>query len=361
MAMPVHRLFQWLAGCCLFLPGLLFAQAKYNNEFLTLGVGARAVAMSGTQAASVSDVTSAYWNPAGLSLMEDRQQAFLMHAEYFAGIAAYDYAGWACRIDGKQTVAVNLLRFAVDDIPNTTLLIDQQGNINYDRISYFTSSDWAVLLGYGRSLSEVAEGLSVGGTAKIIRRRIGDFAGAWGFGLDAGLHYRLDKHWQFGLVAHDVTTTFNAWSHSLSPEEEEVFLKTGNELPEDGIVYTRPRFSLGGAWNRGWESGFSLLLALDADLFCDGRRHSLLSGGTFSLGPHFGLEVGYREIVFLRAGIGNFQHETGFGDEEYSTCQVNFGLGVRIKKRVSVDYALTDLGDMSLAVYSHLFSLKVVF
>ena len=352
------RLVSWLLGCCL-LPCLLPAQVRYSNEFLNLGVGARGLAMSGTQTASATDVTAAYWNPSGLSALEDRQQFFLMHAEYFAGMAAYDYAGWAYRIDEGQGLAVNVLRFAVDDIPNTTMLIDNQGNINYDRISYFTTADWAVLLSYGRALPELAEGLSVGGSAKIIRRRIGDFAGAWGFGLDVGLHYALGGHWQFGFVARDVTTTFNAWSHSLGEEELEVFRRTGNELPENGIEYTRPHFSLGAAYSTVFKEDFSALLALDADIFCDGRRHALMSGDVFTLEPHAGLELGYKEMVFLRAGIGNLQRETGFEEEEYTTCQINFGVGVRIKKRVSIDYALTDLGDVSIALYSHLFSLKV--
>ncbi|MFM7838808.1 MAG: hypothetical protein ACKO6K_04525, partial [Chitinophagaceae bacterium] len=45
----------------------LFAQfRKYSNEFLNIGAGARGLAMSGAQVASVKDGTSGYWNPAGL-------------------------------------------------------------------------------------------------------------------------------------------------------------------------------------------------------------------------------------------------------------------------------------------------------
>lgn len=348
-------------GLCCLLPLSLAAQVKYSNEFLNLGVGARGLAMANTQTAVSRDVASAYWNPAGLSLLENAQEAFLMHAEYFAGMAAYDYAGWAYRMDGKQGLAVNVLRFAVDDIPNTTMLIDNQGNINYNRISYFTTADWAVLLGYGRSLSELADGLSLGGSAKIIRRRIGDFAGAWGFGLDLGLQYRRGEHWNFGFVARDVTSTFNAWTSSLTEEEAAVFEVTGNALPEDGLEYTRPHFSFGAAYGLCFKEHFTAHLALDADLFCDGKRHSLLSGNTFSLDPHFGLEMGYRDMVFLRAGIGNIRRETDFDASEYIRCQVNVGLGLCIRKHLFIDYALTDLGDMSLAVYSHVFSLKFVF
>lgn len=350
-----------LFGLGILLPLVSAAQVKYSNEFLNLGVGARALALANTQSASSRDVTSAFWNPAGLSLLNSGQESFLMHAEYYAGMAAYDYAGWAYRIDETQGMAVNVLRFAVDDIPNTTLLIDNQGNINYNRISYFTTADWAVLLSYGRSLSDVAEGLSIGGSAKIIRRRIGDFAGSWGFGLDLGLQYRKGEHWNFGFVARDVTSTFNAWTSSLTEEEAAVFEATGNALPEDGLEYTRPHFTLGAAYAFRWKEDFSTQLLLDADVFCDGRRHNLLSGNVFSIAPHLGVEAGYREMVFLRAGVGNLQRETDFDNTEYMRCQLNVGIGLCIKKRLSIDYALTDLGDLSLAVYSHVFSLKFVF
>jgi hypothetical protein len=35
------------------------------------------------------------------------------------------------------------------------------------------------------------------------------------------------------------------------------------------------------------------------------------------------------------------------------------GIGVNIKNVLSIDYAMTDLGDVSVALYSHVFSLKL--
>ncbi|RYZ31460.1 MAG: hypothetical protein EOP49_38955, partial [Sphingobacteriales bacterium] len=37
----------------------------YVNEYLNIGVGARGLAMAGSQAATANDVTAGYWNPAG--------------------------------------------------------------------------------------------------------------------------------------------------------------------------------------------------------------------------------------------------------------------------------------------------------
>ena len=112
---------------------------KYSNEFLSIGVSARALAMSNSTVAIVDDVTSGYWNPAGLSLVSSDIQVSLMHAEYFAGIAKYDYGSFTTKIDQSGALGFSIIRFAVDDIPDTSELIDAEGNINWDRIKSFSA------------------------------------------------------------------------------------------------------------------------------------------------------------------------------------------------------------------------------
>ncbi|MGB0949067.1 MAG: hypothetical protein ACPGU0_03040, partial [Marinirhabdus sp.] len=99
---------------------------KYSNEFMNIGVDAAAFGMANAVVAGTGDVNSGYWNPAGLVHVEDRSLA-LMHASYFANIANYDYAAYAMPLDKQGTVALSVIRFGVDDILNTTQLIDEQG------------------------------------------------------------------------------------------------------------------------------------------------------------------------------------------------------------------------------------------
>ena len=47
--------------------------------------------MGGAQVASAKDATAGYWNPAGLIGIKDHPNVGIMHAEYFGGIAKYDY------------------------------------------------------------------------------------------------------------------------------------------------------------------------------------------------------------------------------------------------------------------------------
>ena len=102
---------------------------------MNIGVDAAALGMSNAVTGFTNDVNSGYWNPTGLLNLEDKQFA-LMHANYYANIAQYDYVGFAMPIDDRSAVGLSLIRFGVDDILNTTQLIDSEGNIDYNRISF---------------------------------------------------------------------------------------------------------------------------------------------------------------------------------------------------------------------------------
>jgi peroxiredoxin len=327
---------------------------KYSNEFLAIGVGARALGMSNAYVTTVNDVTSGYWNPAGLTQMKKDFQVGLMHAEYFAGIAKYDYGAFAANIDSASAFGFSIVRFGVDDIPNTTQLIDADGNVDYDRISSFSVADYAFMFSYARK-SKI-EGLRYGANVKIIYRNVGDFAQAWGFGFDAGVQYDYKK-WKFGLMARDVTSTFNAWTSSLDEETIDVFINTGNELPENGIEVTLPKVIFGIGRALKISEKFSALGEIDFDFSTDGRRNVLITGDPVSIDPHMGVEVGYSKTIFLRLGVGNFQKVTDILKDDKITYQPNFGIGIQFRG-ITIDYAFSDIGDKSDALYSNIFSLK---
>jgi hypothetical protein len=70
-----------------------------------------------------------------------------------------------------------------------------------------------------------------------------------------------------------------------------------------------------------------------------------------------GIELGYANILFIRTGLSYFQYVTDLSDTRQLSMQPNIGLGLKIKN-VWLDYALTDIGDNSVALYSNVFSLK---
>jgi hypothetical protein len=84
----------------------------------------------------------------------------------------------------------------------------------------------------------------------------------------------------------------------------------------------------------------------------------LISSSVVSIDPAVGFEWGYTDLVFVRAGLGNFQNVEQIDGTKKVGFQPNVGLGFKYKG-IQVDYALTDLGDQSAALYSNIFSLKV--
>lgn len=340
------------------------AQRKYSNEFLAIGVNARAQGMSNAFTAITDDVYSTYWNPAGLTQLNAPLQLGVMHAEWFAGIASYDYIGIAkpLNTEKRSVFGLSVIRLGVDNIPYTLNLIEPDGTVNYDNVSEFSTADYAISLSYAQNVKLGKQTIAIGGNAKVIRRVIGSIGNSWGFGLDLGALYQTGK-WRFGLMARDITTTFNAWSFTLSQREKEVFTITGNEIPENSIEITNPKFILGGArgFTFGKESDFDLLASLDLEFTTDGQRNVLVSSSTFNMDPRFGLEMGYKDFLYLRGGVGNIQEASDDvnGDLKWF-FQPNFGVGLRIG-RFALDYALTDIGDVAQTQYSHIFSLTLDF
>lgn len=347
-----------LAYLIFLLPALAFGQArKYSNEFLNIGVDAKAFAMSNAVVASVNDVTAAYWNPAGLANITTSWQGAAMHAEYFASIAQYDYIGFATPIDERSTIGVSFIRFGVDDILNTTELIDNNGDVDYDRISKFSTADYALIGSYARKSEKIAN-LSYGGNVKIIYRHIGKFASAIGFGFDLGAQYKINK-WEFGANLRDVTSTFNAWN--INTEElEGVFQQTGNELPTENLELTIPSLLIGIGRQFRLNENYTLRTEMSAAFTFGGRENTLVSADFGNISPNLGLEVGYRNFVFLRGGVGNVVRAKEFTGATYYNVQPNMGIGFKYRG-ISIDYALSNIGSASGTLYSNIFSVKFNF
>ncbi len=336
---------------------------KYSNEFLNIGAGARGLAMGGAQVASVNDGTAGYWNPAGLVGVKDVPSLYLMHAEYFAGIGKYDYASLAIPLrDEKRVVGLSLLRFAVDDIPNTLFLVEPDGSINYNNIKTFSSADYAFLLSYAQKVKdEDDEKLSFGGNVKIIHRKVGSFATAWGFGIDAGVQYQKNN-WRFGITARDLTTTFNAWSFSFTEREKEVLYLTNNDIPVKSTELTAPRLVVGAAHVFSVNDKLSLTAEANLDLTFDGQRNTVISNKAINIDPRVGVEASYNNTIFLRAGISNFQKALADADtlneKKVWIYQPSVGAGFKLGN-VMIDYAFTNLANQSNPLYTHIFSIRV--
>lgn len=286
-----------------------FAADKYAGEFLTHGVGARALGMGSAFVAVADDVTAGYWNPAGVADVSGRAVQF-MHAETFGDVINYDTGAGVMPLNGGGAVAVTVVRLAVDDIPFTDFEEDEN-RIYYDEagITLESDSETALLVSYGR---RVSERLRVGGNLKLISKSIADYS-CYGAGFDLGAKFDLWSGTTLGANLQDITTTFLSWD----TKERELIMPTAKlgaaqrfELPSMGGVLT---------------------VAADADFRFENRALAdEYHVGSISADTHYGAEFMYHDMVGVRGGLsagqltagagfalGGFTVDYAFGKHEY--------------------------------------------
>lgn len=300
----------------------LFPQtiAKYAGEFLSLGVGGRALGMGGASVAVAEDVTSGYWNPAGLALM-NYPQISLMHEEHFGSLINYNYAAVAIPYGTDMSFGISAIRLSIDGIPDTRdALIDRATgqqitdptNVNwgldYTKITEFSNTDWAFYLTFAKRHSDK---LFWGANVKIIRRDIAEF-GATGIGFDVGAVYIPFENFKLGANIMDVTTTLLSWD-------------TGrNEL-------VSPTTKIGAAYLLNILGG-KITPAIDFDIRFENRKFA----SNFNLGPvsfdaRFGLEYNFKDLIALRGGYNDVK-------------QFTIGAGLKLPK-LNIDYTFATFNE----------------
>ncbi len=339
--------------------------AKYGADFLSGGVGARALGMGGAYVALAQDVHAGYWNPAGLSRLAFPEIAY-MHAERFAGIVTFDYGSVAFPINARSTAGLSFFRSGVNDIKNTLNAWDVERNQPKSRpetyFESFSAADMAFFLSYARALGDR---FSLGVTGKIIRRTIGDFADAWGYSFDVGLQYRTQR-FVFGINVQDASTMMQSWSinetafsiDDVNPETgqpytfEEVFEQ---ELPAGGTFLVLPVARLGTGLILPVGTGNTFTLGLDLDVAFDGQQSNAFSAGDVSFHPRLGTEFNLKNVVALRAGINRVTSSDRYGTD----FTPSVGAGLRLKQ-VVIDYGFGDFGGLASDLgYSHRISVQL--
>lgn len=285
---------------------------KYAGEFMAIGVGGRALGMGGAFTAVANDITSGYYNPAGLANL-NYPQISLMHAEHFGNLVNYDYGSIAIPYGTDMTFGISAVRLGVDGIHDTRYaLYDANGDgkldirtgdrLDYDKITEFSDQDWVFYLSFAKRQTEK---FYWGANVKIIRRDIAEF-GATGIGFDVGALYTPIENLYFGANIQDVTTTLVAWS-------------TGrNEL-------VSPTAKVGAAYM--WKIlGGTITPALDLDVRFENRRSSAYGSlGPISFDTHAGLEYTFKNLFSIRGGYNDVK-------------QFTVGAGVRLPK-LNIDYS----------------------
>jgi len=297
---------------------------KYAGEFMAIGIGGRPLGMGGAFTGVADDVTSGYYNPAGLANLNYPQLA-LMHSEQFGELVNYDYASVGIPFQDDLSFGVSVMRLAVDGIPDTreALINGQTGTqiydinhiyarLNYDAITEFSNQDWAIYLTFAKRHSK---NFYWGANIKIIRRDIAEF-GATGIGFDLGAMYSPMDNLYIGANVQDVTTTLVAWNTGL------------NEL-------ISPTLKIGSSYKFVEILGGYIMPALDFDIRFENRQFaSNFNIGAVSFDMHAGLEWNIENLIYIRGGYNDVK-------------QFTVGAGVKLPK-LNIDYSFARFNQSEL-------------
>ncbi len=290
---------------------------KYTADFLTTGVGARALAMGGAFTALADDATASYWNPAGLTQLE-RREISLMHSSMFDDIVRTDFINFVYPMTYRNSaLAIGILRLGVDDIPITTRLDNNQRPI-IDK--YVNDSEYAIYLSYAHLLNS---NVSLGGNIKTIRQSVGDNS-SLGYGIDLSLHYQMFSQLSFGITLSDITGTIVTWD-------------TGHRdirhpSMRSAIAYHRIVPSLNGT--------ITATVDMEASLETN-SLNAQIGNETFGMKLHYGLEYWIRDTIALRGGL-NDEWSAGAGFKvsffniDYAFCGYELGNTHRVSMGVKL-------------------------
>jgi hypothetical protein len=341
--------------------------ARYTADFLTLGVGARALAMGGAGTALSDNAYAPYWNPAGLGQLT-RYEVSFMHSTLNGG-DAYDFVSFVVPLanhnsrdkrhplKNRGAIGVSWLRVGVDDIPITSLPVVSRpvGPANRPEVvGSFNNTDNAFLFAQGWRLPTLyGINLRLGGTLKLLYMSGYRSTNAIGGGADMGLvamtNPEKSHQLMLGLQASDVFTTKLYWN--TPPPSADLTSHTETILPQLKIgiatIHALPIFRS------------TLILALDT--YIQNRGHSRAEsdveapqGSPVEL--HAGVEWTLFDLLALRVGMA--ERSGSLESVRHLTAGVGLNLRFVTGAGAGLDYAFANhpaLGG------SHRISLRIRF
>jgi outer membrane protein OmpA-like peptidoglycan-associated protein len=170
--------------------GILSA-GSYNHaaSYIRMGLSARALGMGSAASASIDDVSAAYWNPAGLALVDQLQLAS-MYALNMGIDRTYNYVGLGFKTSfahiGLTWVNANMTGFEGYDA-------------NANPTGSFDNNEHNI----GLSLAQGFNRFRIGATAKMYLSNIDDDSES-GYGVDVGMQMDLSQKFTIAVMGRDL-------------------------------------------------------------------------------------------------------------------------------------------------------------
>lgn len=297
--------------------------------FLEIGIGARAEAMGGAYVAQIGAAEMVYWNPAGIAFSDQIQTSFT-NAAWLADMSL-DFGSIVVPVKSiKGAIGIGFTTLGSPSQAVRTVAQPEGTGEQYD------TRDFA----FNFSVSSMlADNFSVGVTTKYISQRIYAVS-ATQIAFDAGIHYQtplegLSMGASLANFGGDMQLGGRLLDDIIDPdlanegvENIPVRYKTRSEaLPQN--------FRFGLAYDTQFGKDISFITAVD-----------LLHPRAATESINLGTELGYKKLIFVRAGYQNLF-------ERYAINGLTLGAGLRYqlpnRSTFLMDYAWSDWGILNQA------------
>jgi hypothetical protein len=257
-------------------------------NYLKVGVGARASSMGGAYVALSDDITSLYWNPGGIGMVDHNEAVFSI-TDWFMDTKMYFFAA-SYNVEKFGIIGLSINSFTSGDIEETT--VDQPEGTGRS----FSASNHTIGLTYSKRL---IDRFSMGITLKYIQENLDRTTGS-AFAIDVGSIFITNffNDMRIGFAMSNLGEQMH-----FSGSDLEFQVSRGQEGKPVQVSY------LTQSWNLPLMFRFGLATELfDTDLYRLTVSGEVFDSRDFKYRIHSGAEFAFNEMVFLRGGY-KFNYE----------------------------------------------------
>lgn len=335
--MIMKKYFGLFISCIILaVPVKVFSQAAAITKtgttaasFLKISVGARSIGMGGAFAAEANDISSMYWNPAGLTYLQQNSAAF-DHVNWIADIQ-YDVASAAILIPDVGTLGASFATLNVGEMDVTTTSLPEGTG------EKFSAGATMINLSYARALTDQ---FSIGFNVKYIREFIWNEA-AQGFALDIGTLYNAPV-----LNGLRIGASMSNFGPKMRMEGRDALLLVKTGAGNKNIVNAQYELD-------SYELPLIFRVGLATDLLQEENNRFTISVDAIHPNDNTeyinsGAEYSWANIVFLRSGW-----KSGFerGGEQGLTAGIGLRYALAATIDFAIDYAYQDFGRLKAVHY----------
>ena len=304
----------------------LFAQsnvATTSASFLEIGAGARSLAMGGSYVSVADDVSSLYWNPAGIVNLE-RPSTHVYHSPWLVETNFY-HGGAVVPMGHLGTMGVTYTTVTMDEMAVRTVKRPDGTGEKFD------VTNIAMGLAYAKRLTER---FTFGFQTKFVQEKIWQMS-AKGFAVDIGSLFTTSGGLRIGMSVSNFggKLGMEGINTAVTHDVDETIYGNNDRINANLDVAKWPLPLL---FRFGVSKDYSLTSQMKMTLSADGNHPN--NNGEF---VNAGVEYNYGDMLFLRMGKSHL-----FLDDAEQGFSYGFGINYQIPRgpKIRMDYVQTDFG-----------------